>query len=369
MRAEETIRALAQKADIRFNGKQDWDIQVNDRRFYNRVLSQGSLGLGESYMDGWWDAGHIDQVIDHVLRAELDKAIKPNLRILVGFVRANLTNMQNRSRSFVVGQQHYDLGNELYEAMLDPYMVYSCGYWPEAKTLDEAQIAKLDLICRKLELKPGMKLLDIGCGWGGLLKYAAEKYGVSGVGVTVSVEQAKLAKQRLKGLPIEIKTQDYRSIMGQFDRVASVGMFEHVGYKNYASFMQTAERVLTDQGLLLLHSIASNVSVHKGDPWLEKYIFPNGMLPSISQIGKASEGLLVMEDWHNFGPYYDKTVLAWYANFKQAWPELKDHYDERFYRMWSYYLQSCAAIFRSRDTQLWQIVFSKGRRPIYQSVR
>jgi len=367
--AEATIKALTQKADIKIGGARPWDIQVHNPKFYKRVLSQGSLGLGESYMDGWWDAKNIDQVIDHVLRADLDKTIRGDWRIILSAVRAYLFNLQSLSRAFQVGRQHYDLGNDLYEAMLDSRMIYSCAYWKDAKNLDQAQLNKLDLICRKLKLEPGMKLLDIGCGWGGLLKYAAEKYHVQGVGLTVSVEQAKMAKQRLKGLPVDIRVEDYRLVKGKFDRVVSVGMFEHVGVKNYATFMETVDRVLIDGGLLLLHSIADNASARKGDPWLEKYIFPNSMLPSISQIGRATEGRLVMEDWHNFGPFYDQTTMAWLANFKAAWPELKDHYDERFYRMWTYYLASCAGAFRARGIQLWQIVFSKGRITRYESVR
>jgi len=369
MNAEQIVAELTKKADIQIGGKRPWDIQVHNPKFYGRVVSQGSLGLGESYMDGWWDAPRVDQVIEHILAANLEQEVKPSLSMLVGATRARLTNMQSVARAFQVGQHHYDLGNDLYEAMLDKRMIYSCGYWKDAKSLDEAQEAKLDLICRKLKLEPGMKLLDIGCGWGGLLKYAAEKYKIKGVGVTVSVEQAKLAREKLKGLPVEIQVQDYRLTKGTFDRVVSVGMFEHVGYKNYVTFMKTVDRVLIDGGLLLLHSIAENVSVRQTDEWINKYIFPNGMLPSIEQIGKATQGLFVMEDWHNFGPDYSRTLEAWYGNFLAAWPGLKGHYDERFFRMWSYYLRACAAVFRVRNNQLWQIVFSKGRLPRYESVR
>lgn len=311
----------------------------------------------------------LDQTIERVLQAELNQAVRGNWHILLGAVTARIFNMQSLSRAFRVGEQHYDLGNDLYQAMLDPEMIYSCGYWKDAQNLDQAQQNKLELICRKLKLKPGMTLLDIGCGWGGLLKYAAEHYGTKGTGVTISVEQAKLAKQRCQGLPIEIKVQDYRLLKGRFDRIASVGMFEHVGYKNYPTFMKVAQQRLADGGLFLLHTIAENYTVHKGDPWLEKYIFPGGMLPSIAQIGRASQRLLVMEDWHNFGPDYAKTALAWSANFKAAWPQLKSCYDERFYRMWIYYLESCAGAFRARNIQLWQIVFSKGRLAAYESVR
>lgn len=367
--AEATVKRLVKSADVRIGGSRPWDIEVHNPKFYKRALSQGSLGLGESYMDGWWDTGSIDQLFDHILRADLEKSVRGDWRLALAATRAYLFNLQSLSRAFQVGEQHYDLGNDLYQAMLDSRMVYSCAYWKDAKTLDDAQLNKLDLICRKLKLEPGMKLLDIGCGWGGLLKYAAEKYHIQGVGLTVSIEQAKLAKQRCKGLPIDIRVQDYRLVKGEFDRVVSVGMFEHVGYKNYETFMKTVHSVLIEGGLMLLHTIASNDSMRMGDPWLVKYIFPNGMLPSISQIGHASEKYLKLEDWHNFGPDYDKTLMAWAANFKAAWPQLKDNYDDRFYRMWTFYLGCVAGGFRSRTMQLWQIVFSKGRISRYESIR
>jgi cyclopropane-fatty-acyl-phospholipid synthase len=243
--------------------------------------------------------------------------------------------------------------------MLDKRMVYTCGYWKDAKTLDEAQEAKLDLTCKKLNLKPGMKVLDIGCGWGSFAKYAAEKYKVKVVGITVSKEQAVLAKALCKGLPIEIRLQDYRDLNEKFDRIVSLGMFEHVGYKNYKTYMKVVHRCLKDDGLFLLHTIGGNKSVKSTDPWIDKYIFPNSMLPSIKQMGDAIEDYFVMEDWHNFSADYDKTLMAWYNNFENSWNKLKDDYDERFHRMWRYYLLACAGTFRARKSQLWQIVLSK----------
>jgi cyclopropane-fatty-acyl-phospholipid synthase len=223
----------------------------------------------------------------------------------------------------------------------------------------------LELICQKLQLQPGLRLLDIGCGWGGLAKFAAERYNVEVVGVTISKQQYEYARNICQGLPIKIKLQDYRDINETFDRIVSVGMFEHVGYLNHGAFMQTAHRALQDDGLFLLHSIGANESSTLANEWLSKYIFPNGMIPSIAQIGKAAEKLFVMEDLHNFGAYYDQTLMAWHDNFIHHWQYLglKDNekYDERFYRMWRFYLLSCAGGFRARTSQLWQIVFSKGR--------
>jgi cyclopropane-fatty-acyl-phospholipid synthase len=269
-----------------------------------------------------------------------------------------------------VGFKHYDLGNRLFEAMLDSRMNYTCGYWKNAKNLDEAQLHKLELTCQKLLLKPGMRMLDIGCGFGALAKYAAENYGVKVVGVTISKEQRDYAQQNCAGLPVEIRFQDYRDVNEKFDRIASLGMFEHVGHLNYRTYMNVANKCLSDDGIFLLHTIGSKVSSVASDEWISKYIFPNGMLPSIPQIGNAAEGLFVMEDWHNFGADYDKTLMAWYANFNHHWDQLKSYYDERFYRMWKYYLLSCAGLFRARYTQLWQIVFTKqGILGGYQSPR
>lgn len=355
---------------IEINGKNPWDIQVYDDRLYSRVLSNGSLALGEAYMDGWWDVPKLDEFFARILRAGLDSKVKYNFVLLKEAVFSKLFNYQSKSRAFEIGEKHYDIGNDLYSAMLDKRMLYSCGYWNRSNDLDSAQEAKLDLVCRKLGFKPGQKVLDIGCGWGGFLKYAAERHGVTGVGLTVSKEQVALAQESCKGLPIEIRLQDYRDIKEKFDHVVSLGMFEHVGCKNYRAYMKVAERSLKSDGLFLLHTIGGNESVHGTDPWIEKYIFPNSMLPSMKQITTAAEGLFVIEDWHNFGADYDQTLMAWFKNFDRAWPKLESKYGQRFYRMWKYYLLSCAGSFRARKNQLWQIVLSKnGVAGGYKSVR
>lgn len=356
--AEKTIRDILKLADVEINGSRPWDIQVHDERLYGRVLSQGSMGHGESYMDGWWDVSQLDEFFTRVLRAELDKKVRKNFGLLMHAAQAQLMNLQSRSRWSKVGEAHYDAGNDLYRAMLDKRMTYTGAYWKNVKTLDDAQEAKLDLTCRKLDLKPGMRVLDIGCGWGSFAKFAAEKYGVSVVGINNSQEQLKLGTELCKGLPIEIRYQDYREVTGTFDRIVSLGMFEHVGYKNYRIYMEVARRCLKDDGLFLLHTIGGNRSVKTTEPWIAKYIFPNSMLPSVAQIGASVEGLFVMEDWHNMSAHYDPTLMAWFANFDRAWPSLKSKYNDRFYRMWKYYLLSCAGSFRARSNQLWQIVLS-----------
>ena len=361
---------LLNSAGVHLNGNNPWDIQIYNEDFYSRVLKYGSLGLGESYMDQWWDCEQLDQFFDHVLNAELENKIKSNIGMLIQLAFLKMFNLQTKKRALIVGKQHYDLGNDLFLAMLDKHMNYTCGYWKNATDLDSAQIDKLELTCQKMMLKPGMRLLDIGCGFGAFARYAAERYQVHVVGITISKEQCEFAQQNCVNLPVEILFQDYRDIHGTFDRIISLGMFEHVGQKNYLTYMQKVHQCLKDDGLFLLHTIGSNISTVTSDPWINKYIFPNGMLPSIAQISKASEQLFIMEDWHNFGADYSKTLMAWYNNFNMHWDELKNQYDNRFYRMWRYYLLSCASTFRLRQTQLWQIVFSKkGLKDGYQAPR
>jgi cyclopropane-fatty-acyl-phospholipid synthase len=366
---QKQVEKLLDQAGIVVNGNRPWDITVHNGNLFKRLLAHGSLGLGESYMDGWWDCEQIDQFIYRLFKAGIDKKAR-TLEMALAALRARFVNLQSPERSFQVGKHHYDIGNDLYSSMLDSRMIYSCGYWKEAGNLDAAQECKLDLICRKLHLKAGQRLLDIGCGWGGMARFAAERYGVEVIGVTVSREQLKLAQQKCLGLPVEIRLQDYRGLSEPFDRIVSIGMFEHVGYKNYRTFMGVVDRCLKEDGLFLLQSIGGNTSVTTTDPWIERYIFPNGMLPSAVQITSAIEGRFILEDWHNFGPDYDTTLMAWWRNFEESWPGLAGRYGEQFYRMWRYYLLSCAGSFRSRANNLWQIVLGKtGTRECYRSAR
>jgi len=354
------VRKILEPSGVQINGKKPWDIRIHNPNFYKRVLSGGSLALGESYMDGWWDCEALDQLFKRILEDRLDERVKTKTKLfLLVMLNTTIINFQSRSRAYVIGKRHYDIGSNLFHVMLDRGLNYSCGYWKKAKTLDEAQENKLDLICRKIGLKSGMKVLDIGCGWGGFAKYASEKYGATIHGITVSREQVNFANKFCQGLDVKIELKDYRKLKEKFDRIVSIGMFEHVGCRNYRTYMKVVHRCLKADGLFLLHTISGNTSVKVTDPWISKYIFPNSMLPSAKQIASAAEGLFVLEDWHSFGQYYDKTLMAWHNNFTKNWTQLKDEYDERFYRMWTYYLLSCAGSFRSRRNQLWQIVFSK----------
>lgn len=361
--AESFIRELFDLAQVQVNGPDPWDIQVHNPDLYDRLARDGSLGLGESYMEGWWDCHAVDQFITRVLLARLDEKIRQESRFFFQALQSKIFNRQSRNRAFEVGIKHYDLGNDLYQAMLDKRLVYTCGYWKDADNLDDAQEAKLDLVCRKIGARPGMRILELGCGWGSFAKYAAEKYGAEVLGVTVSKEQVALGMELCKGLPVELRLQDYREVSGTYDAVVSIGVMEHVGYKNYRTYMEVVDRCLSPEGIAFVHTIGSNKTITHGEPWSNKYIFPNGVLPSISQLGKAMEGLFVMEDWQNFGPYYDPTLMAWVANFEKAWPALKDKYGDIFFRMWRYYLLTSAGGFRARHQQLWHIVFTRQGRP------
>ncbi len=366
---KETVQKILDDADVKINGDRDWDIHVHNPDFYQRVLAQGSLGLGESYMEGWWEVKKLDEFIFRLMKVEIDKKIISPL-FVYHFIKAKVVNVQTKTGSKKVAELHYNLGNEFYSDMLDKRMQYTCAYWKDAKNLDEAQEKKLDMICKKLELKPGEKVLELGCGWGGFAKYASEKYGVEVTAYNISKEQVKYARDITKGLKVKIIESDYRDAKGRYDKIASIGMCEHVGYKNYRIFMELADKCLKDNGLFLIHTIGANKSKTHTDPWIDKYIFPNSMLPSARQLTEAFEGKFVLEDWHNFGPDYDKTLMKWFENFDKNWHKHKMKYDEKFYNMWKFYILSSAAAFRVRNIHLWQIILSKGRRPgTYNSIR
>ena len=351
----EEILALA---DIQVSGARPWDIEIYNDNFCKRIFSEGTLALGESYMDGLWDTDSVDQFICRLLKFDVESKVEP-YKILALALRAKFTNLQTISRAVQVGSSHYDLNNRLFQIMLDKRLTYTCGYWKEADDLDSAQEAKLDLVCKKIQLREGQKVLDIGCGWGSFAKFAAENYGAHVTGITISTEQAEYGSSLCQGLPVDLRVQDYRLLNEKFDHIVSLGMFEHVGSKNYKNYFKIANQCLKDDGLFLLHTIGGLVTKQTPDPWIHKYIFPNGQIPSLADISRASEKLFVIEDLHNFGAYYDKTLMTWYENFHAGWSELNSMYDERFYRMWKYYLQSCAGAFRARDIQLWQVVLSK----------
>lgn len=357
---EKKFIALLGEAGIHVNGADPWDMQIHSNEVFWSLMF-GNLRLGETYMAGNWDAERLDEFFFRLLKAGLDK--RKYVANLLTFVKFLLINAQ-KLNPWKVAERHYDLGNDLFEAMLDGQMQYSCAYPKKGDSLDLAQIRKLDLICRKLQLKAGDDVLDIGCGWGGLAQYAAAKYGVNVTGLTISREQAELARQRCKNLPVAIITEDYGKFLDgdkKWDKIVSVGMFEHVGPKNYRTYMELANKSLKPEGIFLLHTIGGLSQGLNTDPWIERYIFPGGVIPSKLQITKAAKGIFAERDCHEFGACYDWTLMRWWQNFHTAWPELSKNpkYDRRFYRMWEYYLKSCAGAFRAGKLQLWQIVFTK----------
>ena len=358
-RAETVVRELLALAGITINGVRPYDIEVHNDALFGRVLKDEALGLGESYMEGWWDCEALDQFMDKIIRANMKEKVRGSFKLQWSLLRSKIFNLQNRSRVCQVAHQHYDIGNDLFKAMLDKRLNYSCAYWKRAKSLDEAQEHKLELICKKIGLKEGMTLLDLGCGWGSFAKYAAEKYNVHVTGLNISKKQIEYGRELCKGLPVEIIQQDYREATGTYNRVLSIGFMEHVGQKNYRVYMEIVNRTLKEDGIAFFHTIGRNSSVTTTNAWTNKYIFPNGVIPSMAQLTKAMEGLFVNEDWHVFGSDYDLTLMAWYENFVRAWPKLKDKYGECFYRMWRYYLLGSAGGFRSRGNQLWQVVMTK----------
>lgn len=358
MTEKDRIIGLLKDAGVVVNGSNPWDIQIHNDAFWNRLFAEGSLGLGESYMDGWWDAGDLAEFFNKVLVGRVAEKLKITPNLIWQIAQAKLLNMQSIERSRRVAQMHYN-ETDAYKASLDARMTGSCGYWPAGVTnVDQAQEAKLDMICRKVQLKPGETVWDIGCGWGAFMGFAAEKYQANCIGVTVSPDQAAYGRERYKGLPVEFQVKDYREFTGKADKIVSMGMFEHVGYKNFRTYFETARRVIKDDGLFLMHTIGSPESKETIDPWIEKYIFPGGVLPSIKQVGEAIEGLFSVIDVHNIGPHYDKTLVAWWDNFRTKWPQPQTPEQWRFYRMWQYYLLCCAGGFRARAIHVWQFVLS-----------
>lgn len=372
---QKILEKYAAGTNIEFNGDKPFDPQIHDNSFYAMVVRHGSIGLGEAYMQKKWDCANLDEFFSVLLTKDcknISNSTKSKTSKIKDWLLPKIMNLQSAKRSYIVGEQHYDIGNDLYTLMLDETMAYSCGYWRNATNLHQAQVAKLELICQKLKLKPNSHILEIGCGWGSFAEHAARLHKAKVTGITISKEQQKLAQERCKNLDVTIILEDYRSLTEHYDNIVSIGMFEHVGHKNYKTYFEVAHRLIADDGIFLLHTIGNNNNTSGTDPWINKYIFPNGEIPSLEQISAACNDYFVIEDVHNFGMDYDKTLMAWFENFHNNWDKLKgSKYDETFYRMWEYYLKSCAGAFRSRNLQLFQIVLRKKNQRLtpYNSIR
>jgi cyclopropane-fatty-acyl-phospholipid synthase len=355
---QETVRRVFEGADVRINGGRAWDIDVHDQRFYRDVVSRGALGLGESYMNVWWDCADLALMFCKFLQAHLDRLRPVNWASVLVWLKARLGNRQRKFAAASNVRRHYDHGNELYQNMLGRWMLYSSANWQRAGNLDEAGEAKFAFIAQRLNLRPSQRILDIGCGWGGFAKYAAQRHGVQVVGITLSEEQVKYARQFCADLPVEIRYQDYRQLNEKFDHIVSLGMLEHVGQKNYRRYMEIVRNCLKPGGLFFLNTIGANESGYGLNPWTDKYIFPGAVLPSMAQIGAAIDGLFVMEELQDSADFYDKTLMAWFERFHSNWNKLKANYSEQFYRVWKYYLLSSAGAFRAKAIQDWQITLA-----------
>lgn len=359
------LEHFLKRADIRVNGDRFWDMQVHDERVFKEVVMRGSLGLGESYMHGWWDCGDLEEFFQRLLSARLDRIGNVSPVFIARYLRDHLTNPASRARSVETAKAHYDLGNDFFAKMLGESKMYTCAYVPpKNRTLDDAQIRKLDLVCRKLKLRPGHRVLDIGCGWGSFAKFAAERYGAFVTGITISKEQAEFARELCHGLPVVVKVQDYRDCDGRFDRIVSLGMFEHVEPQNYGDYFACIERCLAPGGISLLHTIGKKEGGATSDPFIRKYVFPQGIVPGEKGLRAAIEDRFHILDWHRFGSWrYAWTLCEWHRNFSRSWPELKEEYgpklDGEFERMWRYYLLSCAGAFSAARMDVWQIVMAK----------
>lgn len=371
---QQVVTEQLSRSGIRVGTDHPWDIQVHDPRFYQRLAMQGSLGAGESYVEGWWDCQRIDLLAERVLQSGLANQWGRNLRAGMGSILRRLINPQRGKRSEKVALLHYNIDPAFFEMLLGPTMNYSCAYWRSSRSLDDAQRQKMHLIGKKLDLGPQDRALDIGCGWGGLAHYLSSVFGCSVVGITNSTSQARYANERFGSHLCTFIHCDYKAFdpraHGGFTKVVSVGMFEHVGIRNYQAFFGLCRRAIPSDGLILLHTFGRTIE-RDFDPWTDRYIFPNSYLPTIQDIGRATGGSLVMEDWHNFGADYDRTLMAWLSRF-EAWASSGAcDMSIQQVRMWRYYLATYAACFRVRNRiQLWQLVLSRrGVAGGYRSIR
>lgn len=354
MRSKKIAQKILRSVDVEVNGNRPWDIQVHNDKFYSHALANGSRGFGEAYVDGWWDSDDMAELVNRLLKTK--NYVTHDIETLITVVWLKLFNAQRKK---AVIAEHYDLGNDLYESFLDPYMQYSVGY-KNVGDLNTSQEEKLKFLCEKLQLKKGDRVLDIGCGWGGLAKYAAENYDCHVTGVTLSHEQMTYAKKLCESLPVSIIQKDYIDVEDKFDKIFACEMIEHVGHNNYRKFMKKVHSMLKDDGLaLILASVGENKAKRGFDPWLEKYLWPGGMIPSNRKLNQAMKGLLIINEKNTDVFDYDKTLLRWFDNFERNWSNMSDKYDERFYRMWKCYLLMCAGSFRAGLNKSTLIILSK----------
>jgi cyclopropane-fatty-acyl-phospholipid synthase len=360
--SQRVIESILEPQDIHINGNRPWDMVVRDERVFRDIVTRGSLGLGNAYTQGWWDSPALDEWMYRVSQSPALRSARTLTHIIPNALATAsefLYNTQSLPRSQHVLKKHYELNLPLFANMLDPLMQYSCAHFGNTKTLPEAQVEKLDLIARKLEISERDTLLDIGSGWGGLAKYFSENKGCSVTGINISQKQIQFSEKFAPSQKVSFQNRDYRQIEGIFDKVVSVGMFEHVGPQNYRAFMKSAHKALRPGGLLLIQSITKSTSDKICDPWIKRNIFPNSHIPSLAQVSAAAEDLFVLESVQNIGEHYDKTLMCWHKNFTKNWEKISPSFDSAFQRKWTYYLLTCAGVFRARELGCCQVLFRK----------
>lgn len=363
---ERRVRAEFERAGITIGGHAAHDLRVLDPSFFRRIAMNPAYELGQTYVDGLWECDAIDRMMTKLLAAGVGQSFEHGRQFFVRSLVAKAHNLQSRLRAKIVIDRHYDLGDELFAAMLDESMAYTCAIFETPETsLADAQQAKMRVLCNKLELASGETFLDIGCGWGGLLDHAARVNGARVTGITISKNQHATATERVRHHPgASVRLMDYRDLPKQGERyakVAAVEMIEAVGPKNYETFFRSVHDVMEPGGRFVLQCFISHRSVYVCNEWFDRHIFPNGVSPSLAFLSRASESTFgapsVIED---IGLHYDPTLMAWNDNFEAAYPSLVRYgYDERFRRMWRFYLTSLAGVFRAKHLRCYQIVYEK----------
>jgi cyclopropane-fatty-acyl-phospholipid synthase len=369
--AELAVRKLVEVAgvpDTVFN-----HLNVSDDSVWYDIITKANLGIAEGYMHGKIDVDPLPLFLSLLNDTSIGTRRKEKFDVLgmvIGAIEAPtqmmgwLFNLQTKELSSRVTKQHYDAGNDLYEVMLGPSMSYTCAYWKDAENLDQAQEAKFNLIMRKLELQPGMKVADLGMGWGTAAAYMHKHGKVNVTGVSLSEKQVEWAQNNLVKDGLRFIWSDYREhcedpdIVGTYDRIYSIGMFEHIGPKNYEPFFKCIKALLKPDGLAVVHTIGEPDFVAASDQFLEKYIFPGAVIPTLPMATKAFEHHFILEDFQNFGHDYSKTLAAWHVNSLKFFRENPNAYSPEFQRMWEYYLKMCEALFELRINQLWHFVLS-----------
>lgn len=344
-------------------GKPVFTVKFHKMIPFTALAASTSIALGEAYMDGTLEIeGDLYDALDHFL-GQVGKFSREAV-----LLKKLMPDSFSKKRQRREVSSHYDIGNDFYRLWLDETMSYSCGYFREADdTLYRAQANKAAYILQKLHLEEGMEILDIGCGWGYLLTEAVKKYKVRGTGITLSHEQCKAFRKKIKAEGLEdrlsVRLMDYRDLprmKKQFDRVVSVGMMEHVGRKNYPLFLECINQVLKEGGVCLLHFISA-LKEYPGDAWIRKYIFPGGMIPSLREtVSHMAEENFHILDVENLRLHYNRTLLCWLKNYREHTGEVEEMFDERFVRMWDLYLAACAAVFHNGIVDVHQILATKG---------